>query len=158
MSSCLCKKAEGAVFPLLVEAMEDGVDDPLDAELVDEADHPGVRRRTTQVDGLRGVLHGGNRGGARVRGCRASCAPSNVDAARAGRPFRPRRPSPGSRRGRFTAISLRCSCPGSKRKIFAWRVSAVRCDPSSRESACSTDILDRSVRMNPPALLTSPIT
>src|SRR6266849_5729034 len=39
MSSCLCKKAEGAVFPLLVEAMEDGVDDALDAEFVDEADH-----------------------------------------------------------------------------------------------------------------------
>jgi hypothetical protein len=39
MSSCLCKKAEGAVFPLLVEAMEDGVDDAFDAEFVDEADH-----------------------------------------------------------------------------------------------------------------------
>ena len=38
-SSCLCKKAEGAVFPLLVEAMEDGVDDAFDAEFVDEADH-----------------------------------------------------------------------------------------------------------------------
>ena len=38
-SSCLCKKSEGAVFPLLVEAMEDGVGDTLDAELVDEADH-----------------------------------------------------------------------------------------------------------------------
>jgi hypothetical protein len=40
MSGCLCKKAEGTVFPLLVEAMGDGVDDPLDAEFVDEADHP----------------------------------------------------------------------------------------------------------------------
>ena len=39
MSSSLCKKAEGAIFPLLVEAMEDGVDDALDAEFVDEADH-----------------------------------------------------------------------------------------------------------------------
>src|SRR5713101_1252018 len=39
MSSSLCKKAEGAVFPLLVEAMEDGVDDAFDAEFVDEADH-----------------------------------------------------------------------------------------------------------------------
>jgi len=38
-SSCLCKKAEGAVFPLLVEAMEDGVDDAFDAEFFDEADH-----------------------------------------------------------------------------------------------------------------------
>ena len=38
-SSCLCKKAEGAIFPLLVEAMEDGVDDAFDAEFVDEADH-----------------------------------------------------------------------------------------------------------------------
>ena len=27
MSSCLRKKVEGAVFPLLVEAMENGVDD-----------------------------------------------------------------------------------------------------------------------------------
>ena len=39
MSSGLCKKAEGAIFPLLVEAMEDGVDDAFDAEFVDEADH-----------------------------------------------------------------------------------------------------------------------
>ena len=38
-SSYLCKKAEGAVFPLLVEAMEDGVDNAFDAEFVDEADH-----------------------------------------------------------------------------------------------------------------------
>ncbi len=37
--SCLFKKTEGAVFPLLVEAMEDGVADAFDAEFVDEADH-----------------------------------------------------------------------------------------------------------------------
>lgn len=36
---CLFKKTEGAVFPLLVEAMEDGVADAFDAEFVDEADH-----------------------------------------------------------------------------------------------------------------------
>jgi hypothetical protein len=38
MSSCLCKKAEGAVFPLLVEAIENRVDDAFDAQLGDEAD------------------------------------------------------------------------------------------------------------------------
>jgi hypothetical protein len=48
MSSGLCKKAEGAVFPLLVEAMEDGVDDALDAEFVGQANKvvPVVRVRT----------------------------------------------------------------------------------------------------------------
>ena len=35
----MCKKAEGAVFPLFVEAMEDGVDDAFDAEFVNGADH-----------------------------------------------------------------------------------------------------------------------
>jgi hypothetical protein len=43
-SSCLCKEPEDAVFPLLVEAMEDGVDDALDAEFIDEADY-GARAR-----------------------------------------------------------------------------------------------------------------
>lgn len=35
MSICLCKKTEGAIFPLVVEGMEDGVDDAVDAEFVD---------------------------------------------------------------------------------------------------------------------------
>lgn len=41
MSSCLCKKAEGAVFPfvLLIHSVEDGVDDSVYALDVDEADH-----------------------------------------------------------------------------------------------------------------------
>ena len=39
MPSCLCKKAEGAVFPAFVEAVEDSVDDALDAGFIDEADH-----------------------------------------------------------------------------------------------------------------------
>ena len=39
MSSCLCKKLEGAVFPFQVEALENGVDDPIHALYVDEADH-----------------------------------------------------------------------------------------------------------------------
>src|SRR5713226_131586 len=39
MSSCLCKKVEGAVFPLLVEAMDNGLDDAFDAQLVDKAHH-----------------------------------------------------------------------------------------------------------------------
>jgi hypothetical protein len=39
MSSCLCKKPEGAVFPFvfLVQALEDGLDDPIHAGDVDEA-------------------------------------------------------------------------------------------------------------------------
>src|SRR5579864_734041 len=39
MSSGLCKKVEGAVFPFQVESLEDGVDDAVDALHVDEADH-----------------------------------------------------------------------------------------------------------------------
>ncbi len=43
MSSRLCKKLEGAVFPFQVESLEDGVDDAVDAGHVDEADHgPGA--------------------------------------------------------------------------------------------------------------------
>src|SRR5437899_6401108 len=40
-SSCLCKKAEGAVFPfiLLVHSVEDGIDNPIHAADIDEADH-----------------------------------------------------------------------------------------------------------------------
>src|ERR1700740_1479799 len=43
MSSCLCKKLEGAVFPFQVKSLKDGVDDPVHAFHVDEADHgPGA--------------------------------------------------------------------------------------------------------------------
>src|SRR3989442_12119548 len=40
-SSCLCKKPEGAVFPfgLLVHSVEDGIDNPIHAADIDEADH-----------------------------------------------------------------------------------------------------------------------
>src|SRR5580704_2400483 len=39
MSSGVCKRAEGVIFPVLVEAMEDGEDDAFHAGQVDEADH-----------------------------------------------------------------------------------------------------------------------
>lgn len=39
MSSSMCKKAEGAIFPLLVKTVKDGVDDALDAGQVHEPDH-----------------------------------------------------------------------------------------------------------------------
>src|SRR5439155_8865531 len=39
MSSGLCKKLEGAVFPFQVESLEDGVDDAVNAGDVDEANH-----------------------------------------------------------------------------------------------------------------------
>src|SRR5579875_2081562 len=41
MSSCLCKKAKDAVPPLMlfVVAIEDGIDNPVDAGGVDEAHH-----------------------------------------------------------------------------------------------------------------------
>src|SRR6202142_3727317 len=39
MSSGLCKKLEGAVFPFQVESLEDGIDDTVHAGNVDEADH-----------------------------------------------------------------------------------------------------------------------
>ena len=43
MSSWLCKKAEGAIPPLVVEAVEDRKDDAVDAGDVDETDHgPGA--------------------------------------------------------------------------------------------------------------------
>src|SRR2546422_4343163 len=40
-SSCLCKKPEGAVFPfgLLVHSVEDGIDNPIHAADIDEANH-----------------------------------------------------------------------------------------------------------------------
>src|SRR5215469_18712781 len=42
-SSCLCKNLEGAVFPFQVEALEDGVDDPVQAFDIHKADHgPGA--------------------------------------------------------------------------------------------------------------------
>src|SRR5271165_3241278 len=39
MSSRLCKKVEGAVFPFQVESLEDGVDDAVHALHIDKADH-----------------------------------------------------------------------------------------------------------------------
>src|ERR1700691_2630639 len=39
MSSRLCKKVEGAVFPFQVESLEDGVDDAVDAGHIHETDH-----------------------------------------------------------------------------------------------------------------------
>src|SRR5258707_8714453 len=39
MSSGLCKKLEGAVFPFQVESLEDGIHDAVHAGYVDEADH-----------------------------------------------------------------------------------------------------------------------
>ena len=39
----MCKDAEGAVAPLVVEAVEDGVDDPVDALDIHQADQgPGA--------------------------------------------------------------------------------------------------------------------
>src|SRR5579875_2174257 len=38
-SSCLCKYAEGAVFPFQIESLEDGVDDSVHGLHVDEANH-----------------------------------------------------------------------------------------------------------------------
>jgi hypothetical protein len=38
MSSGLCKKLEGAVFPFQVESLEDGVNDAVHAGDIDEAD------------------------------------------------------------------------------------------------------------------------
>ena len=43
MSSCLCKKAEGAGFPFEVESVEDRIDDSVHARYVDKAHHgPGA--------------------------------------------------------------------------------------------------------------------
>jgi hypothetical protein len=39
MSSCVCKKFEGVVFPLLVEAIENGKDDAVDAFDIDKSHH-----------------------------------------------------------------------------------------------------------------------
>ena len=42
-SSCLCKKAEGVVLPLLIESVKDGIEDSLHALQVGEQDHgPGA--------------------------------------------------------------------------------------------------------------------
>ena len=38
-SSCLCKKSEGAVLPLLIESLKNGIDDSLHAGHVDKDDH-----------------------------------------------------------------------------------------------------------------------
>ena len=39
MSSCLCKKVEGAIPPLFVEAVEDQENNAIRALDIDEADH-----------------------------------------------------------------------------------------------------------------------
>ena len=69
-SSCLCKKGEGAVLPLLVEVVKDGIDDSLDAGDVDEQYHGAgaapdltdvtVARQMSHVRGKR-TLRQGNR-------------------------------------------------------------------------------------------------
>ncbi len=43
MSSCLCKKLEGAIFPFQVESLKDGVNDSIHALHVHKANHgPGA--------------------------------------------------------------------------------------------------------------------
>ena len=39
MSSRLCKNPEGAVFPIQVKTLEDGIDDSIHALYIDETDH-----------------------------------------------------------------------------------------------------------------------
>jgi len=39
MSSCLCKKLEGAIFPFQVESLENGVNDSIHALSVHKANH-----------------------------------------------------------------------------------------------------------------------
>ena len=61
MSSCLCKKSEGAVFPfrILIEAIEDGIDDAVDAGHVDEANHgSGAAATSTKQRSMTFVLRG----------------------------------------------------------------------------------------------------
>jgi hypothetical protein len=43
MSSCLCKKLEGAIFPFQIESLENGVNDSVHALHVHKANHgPGA--------------------------------------------------------------------------------------------------------------------
>jgi hypothetical protein len=56
MSSCLCKKVEGAIFPFQVESLEDGVNDAVHAFYVDEADH-GPRPSHGGGPAAGGVVH-----------------------------------------------------------------------------------------------------
>jgi hypothetical protein len=56
MSRCLCKNAEGAVLPFQVEALEDGVDDSVDAVDIHKADHgprPSSHLHETTLDDIR---------------------------------------------------------------------------------------------------------
>ena len=39
MSSCLCKKSEGAVFPLFVQSVKDRIEDSIHALDIDKANH-----------------------------------------------------------------------------------------------------------------------
>ena len=54
MSSCLCKNPEGAVFPFQVKALEDGINDAIDALDVHKAHHrpsaPSYLNETTLDD------------------------------------------------------------------------------------------------------------
>src|SRR2546422_10873498 len=57
-SSCLCKKLEGAVLPILVEAAKDRIDDSIDALDIGE-DHHGARApadfHEAALDGIGGA-------------------------------------------------------------------------------------------------------
>lgn len=49
-STCLCKKCEGVVLPILVHSVEDGIDGPVEACDIDKTDHgpgaaPGLTRQ-----------------------------------------------------------------------------------------------------------------
>jgi hypothetical protein len=46
-SSCLCKKREGAVLPLLIEAVKNRIDDSLHAAILTNSTMGRVRRRTS---------------------------------------------------------------------------------------------------------------
>src|SRR6185437_15414408 len=57
-SSSLCKKGEGAILPLLIEAVKDGINNPFDTGDVDEQDHrPGAAPDLDEaaLDGIGGA-------------------------------------------------------------------------------------------------------
>src|SRR5438445_10573142 len=57
-SSCLCKKSEGAVLPLLIESLKNGIDDSLHAGDIHEHDHgPGAAAHFHEApfDGIGGA-------------------------------------------------------------------------------------------------------
>ena len=58
-SSCLCKKAEGVVLPLLVESVKDGIKNSLHALHVGEQDHgPGAPANFHEAGSARRELTG----------------------------------------------------------------------------------------------------